>query len=303
MESVNHRSEGRLGQAEDRRNKLTRLMRIVALPLLLSSAAVLSCSTFLNDGYAPWGTVAKFDLEYQLQDEGTKLHLIWKYGGNSDFIKSNQMLSREKAGLVTYTLDKKAQACNAVTPSTNFVVRIGYDDTKRDERTGSVGNIESNPLNIPSVVTPTLKLYGNRDQTRANGFKFNTSDWSASGITYAERQGAGAWFVVVDSGGKLYLTSPHLVANQEWGVRQNQVAEAASNFDDLTTCPPTADPGWTWRSELKVGKTYGLWQGQFGGWNITDQFAKASVMAIDSNEVTLKLAVQPISGLRWIMTE
>jgi hypothetical protein len=183
------------------------------------------------------------------------------------------------------------------------VVRIGYDDTKRDERTGSVGNIESNPLNIPSVVTPTLKLYGNRDQTRANGFKFNTSDWSASGITYAERQGAGAWFVVVDSGGKLYLTSAHLVANQEWGVRQNQVAEAASNFDDLTTCPPTADPGWTWRSELKVGKTYGLWQGQFGGWNITDQFAKASVMAIDSNEVTLKLAVQPISGLRWIMTE
>jgi hypothetical protein len=132
---------------------------------------------------------------------------------------------------------------------------------------------------------------------------FNTSDWSAGGITYAERQGAGAWFVVVDSGGKLYLTSAHLLPNSEWGVRENLLAVAADDFEDLTTCPPTADPSWRFTSELEVGKTYGLWQGQFGGWNATDRFAKAEVMAIDSNEVTLKLAVQPIAGLRWIMTE
>jgi hypothetical protein len=302
VKSANDQPEGRPGEAGDRRSKLTRLMRIVALPLLLCSAAVLSCSNFLNDEYAPWNSIQKFDLQYQMQDEGTKLGLTWTYGANNDYIKSNQMLSKEKTGLVTYTLDKKALACNAVTPSTNFVVRIGYDDSKSGSGRGSVGTIESNPLSIPSVVTPTLKLYGNRDQTRANGFKFNTSDWSASGITYAERQGAGAWFVVVDSGGKLYLTSAHLVANSEWGVRENLVAVAAVDFDDLATCPSTADPSWSLKSELEVGKTYGLWQGQFGGWNITDQFAKATVMAIDSNEVTLKLAVQPKSGLRWIIT-
>ena len=228
VKSTKDLSDGRPGEAEDRRNKLTRLMRLVALPLLLSGAAVLNCSLFSSDdGYAPWNSIPKFDIEYQLQDEGTKLHLIWMYGANGDYIKSNQMLSREKAGVITYPLDKKALACNAVTPSTNFVVRIGYDDSKAGGGRGSVGTLESNPLKIPSVVTSELKLYGNSDQTRANGLTFNTSDWSAGGITYAERQGAGAWFVVVDSGGKLYLTSAHLVANQEWGVRQNQAVEAA----------------------------------------------------------------------------
>jgi hypothetical protein len=301
-ESISNQSDDRTREAGDRRNKLTRLVRLMALPLLLCSAAVLNCSS-LNDGFTPWSAVPKFNLQYQMQDEGTKLGLTWTYGANNDYIKSNQMLSKEKAGLVTYTLDKKALACNAVTPSTNFVVRIGYDDSKSGSGRGSVGTIESNPLAIPSVVTPTLKLYGNSDQTRANGFKFNTSDWSASGITYAERQGAGAWFVVVDSGGKLYLASAHLLPNSEWGVRENLVAVAAVDFDDLSTCLPTGDPGWTWKSELEVGKTYGLWQGQFGGWNATDRFAKAEVVGIDSNEVTLKLAVQPISGLRWITTE
>jgi hypothetical protein len=35
---------------------------------------------------------------------------------------------------------------------------------------------------------------------------------------------------------------------------------------------------------------------------VTDDFAKVKVLAINGNEVTLKLAVSPFPGLRWVIT-
>ena len=302
VESVNDQSEGRTGETGDRRRKLSRLMHLVALPLLLG-AALASMRCFGDDENAIplWGGVTKFKLVAQVLRDGESLEVRTSCPGNIDAVTSYQLFSKEKTGTVTYGLTATPLvAFIAVNPSTNFMLRISYDDRALPK--GSQGSIDSDPLPIRSVVTPTLKLYGTSDHTRANGLTFNATDWSARGITFAERQGAGVWFVVVDNGGKLYLASPDLVADP-WGVLQSRSSQVAEDFDNLATCPPNEDPTWTGWNELKVGKTYALWQGQFGGWLPQDRFAKAQVVAIDSNEVTLKLAVQTAAGLRWIITD
>ena len=107
------------------------------------------------------------------------------------------------------------------------------------------------------------------------------------------------WFVVVDSADKLWLFPP-MLEHLPWGMYTNKSVKVDQDFELLETCPASSDPGWNTRTKLGVGKTYALWGNRTGSWSTFSSFAKARVEAIDGKEVTLKLTVQPMGGLRWV---
>jgi hypothetical protein len=281
-----------------RRWNLARVLRLMPLLLLMGCNETDKCSETPTD---PWDKIQDFLLNAQTNwdDHGGTLELQWNCPGDTASLLGYELVYQEKSGSKTFEIGKRDCQILWHVPSANLVLNANYDQG------GKKGFVASKPISLPAVVTPTFTLYGLSDQTKPNGFRFDHTDWSALGITFAKREAAGTWFVVKDSADKLLLVSPsEIMPLGEWGQMPNRVVAVTEDFDDLSQCPNTSEATWSLSTELEVGRTYALWHEYLGGeiWNPADQFAKLKVLAIDSNEVTLKLAVQPWPALRWVLT-
>jgi hypothetical protein len=279
---------------------LARVLRLVPLLLLMGSSITDTCRKECAAAVA-WEDIESFTLSGSSSGEGEgALKLVWGCPGDFNTLVRYELVSQEKSGSKTSEIGRTETSILWSVPSTNLVLRAYYDQD------GKKGFVPSLPVNLPSVVTPSLTLYGLSDTTKPNGLAFN-SDWSARGVTFAERGQVAVWFVVKDSGDKLWLVAPDLIGNgREWGERSNRSVAVAEDFDDLSQCPKPSEAPWSRTTELEVGKTYAIWlsfsAGPDGKWIMTDHFGKLKVLAIDGKAVTFELAVQPTSGLRWVLT-
>lgn len=294
-------------EAGGRLRNLSRAVRYMLLLLCLGALSLTSdCGSGGGGGGGGspnWSEIGSFKLSYAVDwdAKGEGLKLSWDCPGPSDYCERYELSYTDESGSKMSVIDKNEKSVYWPTPCTEMQLRAFYDQD------GKKGNVPSQYVPLPCAVTTTLTLYGLSDQTRPNGFAVSSTDWTARGVTYAERAGAGVWFVVKDVGDKLVLVSPSTILPEgEWGVRENYSVAVTEDFDDLSHCPGTTEASWGLTNELVVGRTYALWQTiSFGGvsWNITDQFAKVKVLAINGNAVTLKLAVSPFPGLRWVITQ
>ena len=233
--------------------------------------------------------------------KGEGLKLSWGCPGPFAYCERYELSYTDKSGAKMSVIDKNENSVVWLTPSTIMQLRAFYDQNDKK------GNVPSQTVGIPRMVTTTLTLWPQRpNETQWIRSQQLGLDGSRRYLCGAGR--AGVWFVVKDVGNKLLLVSPNSTLPEEevWGVRENYSVMVAEDFDDLSHCPNTTEASWSLSTELEVGRTYALWQTlSFGGvsWNIDDQFAKAEVLAINGNAVTLKLAVSPFPGLRWVITQ
>jgi hypothetical protein len=285
-----------------RLRSLSRALRFLPRLFCLTALYLGVCGSECDDGppgEQAWDKIESFSFSYDVDwtSKGDGLKLSWACPGDVAYCERYELSYKDKSGDKMSVIGKNETSVYWPTPCTNMQLRAFYNWN------GKKGYVPSKPVALPTVVTTTLTLYGLSDQTRPNGFAVSSTDWTARGVTYAERAGAAVWFVVKDVGEELFLVSPSTILPEgEWGVRENYSVAVAEDFDDLSHCPGHTEAVWSLTTELVVGRTYALWHGTFGTWSVTDDFAKVKVLAINGNEVTLKLAVSPFPGLRWVIT-
>lgn len=174
---------------------------------------------------------------------------------------------------------------------------------KRYEVIAFSGQIHSEPgiVNTSPIITTTLNVwdYSDPDTTHPSGFGF-TSDGYA--VAYSLSNSNNWPYIDQWIGYQYYFYSPDIHVppfNNECNATKNSYS---TNFDEVDIADP---PGsYMTASEVVVGSVYYLWiDPNNNGWdNVTDHYAKIHVLAISGLCVTMKIAYQPIPGLRWLVT-
>lgn len=163
------------------------------------------------------------------------------------------------------------------------------------------GNDESDPATIDCglVETTSLTLYDKSDPepTHPSGLAFKT-DGTAIGYSLDDANKAAIDFVV-DSMVGLYNAG-----NYGWSqnIEGNALQDAAVTvFDDATLAPV---PGNYWTGQaIAANGVYYIWLDPTdNGWDVNDHYAKIKVESWEPSTKTLvlKLAYQPVGGLRWL---
>jgi hypothetical protein len=185
-----------------------------------------------------------------------------------------------------------------VTTATSFVVST---PTARIEVRAANGSGKSDPATVDcGVVEDTVEFFGDLDPTHDNGFSFG-EDGTAVGCTLKYSSMIHMDFYANGVSGGMKLVSGGTVNFNRLG---NQLKAASGNYDDITI----ADPLGTYSDSslaITVDSTCYLRVSadSTGTWSTEDNFAKANVVSIQGERVTLKTAYQRIGGLRWLKSD
>ena len=225
------------------------------------------------------------DVTYTVLDEGATLRLEWLEITDADgyYIYAD--------GAVIDTIDDPATTIyDAVTPAKLYEVTAyaGEDESAADE------------IDCAPVVTASLDVW-DTDEPAPNpsGFGFNSS---GTAVSYVLSDPDNWPFIdyYIHGGATTEFYSPHHGGyNDEVNVTKNS---GSTDFDAVTIAD--APGGYLSITAVVSGAVYYFWiDPTDNGWDdATDNFGKIKVEAIDGNKVTMKLAYQPIAGLRWCVT-
>jgi hypothetical protein len=161
------------------------------------------------------------------------------------------------------------------------------------------GNKKSDPFTVDcKIVESTVEFFGDVDLTHPNGFGFG-DDGSVVGCTLSYPSNAGMDFYADSSNtaGVMKLVVAKL--NQD---RVGDAIKAASgSYDGITIADPLGTYSGSWLA-ITVDSTYYLRMSAdtSATWSTENNFAKANVVSIEGDKVTLKTAYQKIGGLRWL---
>jgi hypothetical protein len=226
------------------------------------------------------------DVDYTVTDEGATLSLSWIEITDAD-------------GYIIY----------ADGDSIDEVTTTAYDATvpaAEYEVTAYAGEDESNPATIDCapVITTGLEVWGNTDPDTAHpsGFGFNTS---GTAVAYALSNSANhplIDFYINSAVSPMEFWSPHHHSppyNDEVNAMANS---GTTDFDafDIADAPG----GYLTQEDIAANAVYSFWiDPTNNGWDdATDYFGKLQVEGINGLLVTMQVAFQPISGLRWCVT-
>jgi hypothetical protein len=161
------------------------------------------------------------------------------------------------------------------------------------------GESEPCEINFEPVTTTNLDVWDTDEPTSPNGFGFNAE---GNAVAYILSDTTNWPYVdyYIHGGTTTEFWSPHHgTFNDEVNCTKNS---GGADFDALDI----ADPPGGYFSQMQVGSgaVYYFWiDPTDNGWDdVTDNFGKIKVVAIDGDKVTMKLAFQPIEGLRWCVT-
>ena len=104
----------------------------------------------------------------------------------------------------------------------------------------------------------------------------------------------------IESGPQQFWSPHHANINNEVNSTANS---GITDFDGLNIAD---GPGvYTTQTDIVLNSVYSFWiDPTNNGWdNTTDHFGKIKVIGINGTRVTMKLAYQPIPGLRWLVTD
>jgi len=224
-------------------------------------------------------------VNYTVMPEGATLRLEWIEITDADgyYIYID--------GVLTDTIDD---------PSTTT-----YDadvPAKMYEVTAYSGEDESAPAEIDCAPVTTVSLdVWDTDQPAPDpsGFGFNSS---GTAVAYTLSDPLNWPFIdyYIHGGTTTEFWSPHHGQyNDEVNVTKNS---GLTNFDAVEIAD--APGGYSSQVAVAANAVYYFWIDPTNNlWdNATDNFGKIKVEAIDGNKVTMKIAFQPIEGLRWCVT-
>lgn len=169
------------------------------------------------------------------------------------------------------------------------------------EVTAFSGEFESEPSRVhcAPVITANLEVWDTDELIYPNAFGFNST-----GVAVAYMLSDPDNWPFIDyfiyGGATTYFMSPH---HGNYNDEVNAICNSGiTNFDAINIA---ASPGGYYTvTEVVNGTVYSFWiDPTDNGWdNATDNFGKLKVEAIDGNKVTMRLAFQPVKGLRWCVT-
>ncbi|MBN2380019.1 hypothetical protein JXM67_09490 [candidate division WOR-3 bacterium] len=100
------------------------------------------------------------------------------------------------------------------------------------------------------------------------------------------------------------LVSPFDHSPEPLNDEVNAASVETGTYDDLGLVAPTGQALYSTQQNLEVNDLLGLWiDPDAAGYTDDDNFGKLYVEAIDGEGLTLKLAYQTVTGLRWVCTE
>jgi hypothetical protein len=179
------------------------------------------------------------------------------------------------------------------TPCRIIEIYAVYGETKSDPVTLDLRMVETESVEIYSLEDP--------DYEHNSGLGF-LDDGSA--LTYNLGFAADHPDVDYYLDTNLVLSSPHLFQPDPINDEHNRVSVEDSAFAALDMLKAAGEENFSTAQELEQDGVYGLWIDPSGdGYDEDDFFAKLQVTGIDGFKVTLNLAFQPKSGLRWVVTE
>lgn len=224
----------------------------------------------------------KPEVTYTVIDEGAKLRLTWIEVADAD-------------GYYIYADGVKIDS----TPNTTYDAAT---PAKLYEVSAYAGSDESPKaaINCAPVITPSLDVW-DTDEPPPNpsGFGFTPT---GTAVAYAVSDPANWPYIdyYIHGGTTTEFWSPHHGNyNDEINVTKNS---GSTDFDGLDIADPPG--GYSSPTPVASGAVYYFWiDPNTNGWdNSTDNYGKIKVEAIVGNKVTMKIAYQPIAGLRWCVT-
>lgn len=228
------------------------------------------------------------DVDYTVTDEGATLSLDWIEIADAD-------------GYIIYadgdSIDEvTTTAYNATVPAAVYGVSAysGNDESATDD------------IDCEPVVTLTMDIYGlsDPDTLHPSGLSF-TSSGSASAISVQSANYPDLDYIFDDLNyATLTLASPNAYT-PVYNAEKNMSVEAAgiTDFDALDIA---AAPGnYSTVTTLAGNAVYSFFMDQDDdGWDTdSDYFGKISVASITGTHAVISVAYQPITGLRWVVTD
>ncbi|MCX7994349.1 MAG: hypothetical protein N3A65_01055 [candidate division WOR-3 bacterium] len=192
------------------------------------------------------------------------------------------------------------------------VTELSYDATTPAalyEVSAYAGDQESGKdrIDCGAVETPSLTVYGSSDPdtTHPSGFGFNAQG-NAVAYSISNQNNwplIDYWIYSTAGGATIKFVSPSdrtPPLNNEVNVTKNS---GQSNYDDVKIADPPG--GYSTQTDVRSGAVYYFWiDPTNNGWDAsTDHFGKIQVQGINGVQLTLKIAYQPIAGLRWCVVE
>jgi hypothetical protein len=220
-------------------------------------------------------TLEKPNVTAVATDSGATLHLSW---AAVDGATSYEITAGSSVDTTTST------SFDVSTPTAIILVRSLNGSSKSD----TSATIDC------KVIETTIDVFGDLDTTHANGFGFNDSG------------AAIAYRIVYYQIGFMdfYLSNMMLVSGSKVNPTTragNALKNASGSFDSLKLADA---PGTYADSDLAITATSSYFlttSSDTAAWSAGRNYAKASVVAIDSSKVTLRLGYQSIGGLRWLI--
>lgn len=249
------------------------------LPFLAGALILLvSCQPVVN--------LEKPKLTLTVKDEGATLEVSWDAVTDAE-------------GYKVY-FDGSATADTTLTAT-----KIAITDAKKSIKVEAYNGSETNDSTVSTtaVTTSSVTVYGMNDPNQyfcAFGFG---SDGSALALNCTLTTDYPKIDYVMEDRNSVPMSfwSPNEYTTPPINAKINGSLESGTDFDGCRYAPTTGT--YTTKTQIVQNSVYALWMGTTTQWQATDHFAKAKVVGVSGETVTLKLAYQPIGGLRWFRTD
>ena len=210
---------------------------------------------------------------------GATLHLSW---GDVTGATSYEITAGDSIYTTTST------SFDVTKPVTTIAVKSVNGSTKSD----SAAKIAC------AIVETTVDFFSDLDTSHANGFGFNGNGSVSTYSLYAGNLSSLDFYAESSHA----VTSLYSAAGVNANKKGNIMKAASGNYDSLLMADTLGAYVKT-PMVIMADSTYYLRVSAdtAGTWSNQDHFAKASVVAIDSAKVTMKLGYQPVPGIRWLI--
>jgi len=257
---------------------MKKLLTLTAFALLL---AFVGCESEV--------TLETPDVSYTVTDQGATLTLTWDEITDADgyYIYADGV----KIDSVTTT------SYDATTPAALYEVSAyaGDQESGKDQ------------IDCGAVETASLIVYGSGDPSpdHPSGFGFNAS---GTATTYAVSDQSNwpyiDYWIHSVSANEQEFASPHQGGQNGFNDEVNTTKNSGlTDYDAAKICD--APGGYTAPTTINANAVYYFWiDPDNDGWGTgNDHFGKIQVLGVNGYAVTLKLAYQPIAGLRWCVVD
>lgn len=181
--------------------------------------------------------------------------------------------------------------------ATNIDISTPHKSVKVEAYNGS--DVADSTISTAAADAATITVYAISDPTHYNcAFGFTSDGTPAAYDVTNTGDYTKIDYILEDRAVPLSFWSPNEYTPQ-YNTKINGSLAAGTDFAAVKTAPTSGT--YTTKTELTVNSVYALWMGTSTNWLATDHFAKAKVESVSGTMVTLKLAYQPIGGLRWLI--